>query len=132
MSLPPRLIERAGTTGREPFGGVLACPQHVSVNAKKVVPIEGAVERPAKRPRVLAGLAPYEGHAPVFGAGCNACLKCGDVSGRTSSAGEVCGGPPPGNYQSFVNGWCVRQWDFGWFGGSPRGSAPARPVLPPL
>ena len=40
-------------------------------SSKRVVPVEPAVERPAKRPRVLAGLAPYEGHASVAGAGCN-------------------------------------------------------------
>ena len=60
-------------------------------SAKRVVPVEPAVERPAKRPRI-AGLAVYESYAPVAGAGCNVCLKCGDAWGGNRPAGEVCGG----------------------------------------
>ena len=61
---------------------------------KRVVPVEAALERPAKRPN-RALLAPYESHAEVFGGGCNVCLKCGRAWGAGRRAGVVCGGFVP-------------------------------------
>ena len=61
---------------------------------KRVVPVEAALERPAKRPN-RALLAPYESHAEVYGGHCNCCLKCGRAWGAGRSAGVVCGGLVP-------------------------------------
>ena len=60
---------------------------------KRVVPIEAALERPAKRPcPARAFLAPYESHAQVCGGHYNCCLKCGKAWGAGRAAGDVCGG----------------------------------------
>ena len=60
---------------------------------KRVVPVEPALERPAKRPcPARAFLAPYESHVRVSGGRFSCCLKCGKAWGAGRSGGDVCGG----------------------------------------
>ena len=61
--------------------------------SKRAVPVEGAVQGPAKRPRLepaRAVLAPYAGHALATGAGFRACLRCGEAWGWSVRPGVVC------------------------------------------
>jgi len=63
--------------------------------SKRVVPVEGPVQGPAKRPKVepvRVGLAPYAGHALATGAGLRACLRCGAAWGWSIRPGIVCPG----------------------------------------
>ena len=60
---------------------------------KRVVPVEPALERPAKRPcPARAFLAPYESHVRVCGGGFSCCLKCGKAWGAGRAGGVVCDG----------------------------------------
>ena len=64
----------------------------LGASAKRVVPVEAVVERPAKRARPAAGLAPFEGHGLAKGAGFLVCLKCGEAFSKGKPPGAVCGG----------------------------------------
>jgi len=78
-----------------PVRFALAAGAGATKSSKRAVPVEGAVQGPAKRPRVApcrAPLAPYAGHALATGAGFRACLRCGEAWGWSVRPGVVCPG----------------------------------------